>query len=22
EQPGLLILTGGGHEMRFDQPIN
>jgi heat shock protein HslJ len=22
EKPGLLILTGGGHEMRFDQPIN
>ena len=22
EQPGLLILTGGGHEMRFVQPIN
>jgi hypothetical protein len=22
EQPDLLILTGGGHEMRFVQPIN
>ena len=22
EQPGLLILTGGGHEMRFVQPIH
>jgi heat shock protein HslJ len=22
EKPGLLILTGGGHEMRFEQPIN